>query len=240
MINIQMKGIMADSPIAGGIYFQDPGSNWMYAIRDLHDRIIYYMLIILLVVMVFQISAFKNKDHQANLQHGNKIELIWTIIPAGILWLIGLPSQKLLYIMDSLIYPEQTVKAIGSQWFWTYELTDYEEKPSIDSYLIPEAELEEGDQRNQAVDNNLVLPINTSIRVLVTSNDVIHSLAIPSLAIKLDAIPGRLNSTGVIINREATYYGQCSELCGIGHSAMPIGIIASTLDNYLVWLKSLD
>lgn len=116
--------------------------------------------------------------------------------------------------------PEQTIKAIGNQWYWSYESMNY----NFDSFMIDELMLEYGQLYNQTVDNALILPINTSIRILVTSVDVIHSFAVPSLALKLDAIPGRINSTGLIINRPATFYGQCSELCGVLHGMMPIMI----------------
>lgn len=235
--------IALDYPESWGTYFQDPASTWMYAIRDLHDRIVFYMIILQQVVQVYQVSALNNKDHQANLHHGNRIEQIWTITPAIILWLIGIPSQKLQYIMDCQLYPELSVKACGSQWFWSYQFTDYsgtDQEQNYDSYQIPESDLETGDLRNLAVDNYQVLPINTSIRMQVTSNDVIHSFAIPSQAMKQDALPGRQNSTGLIINRPGTYYGQCSELCGTGHGFMPIGQIGCNQDSYLLWLKNQD
>ena|SRR5688572_24116338 len=129
-------------------------------------------------------------------------------------------------MMDEIIDPEVTVRIIGNQWYWSYEYGD-----RIDSFMIEDKDLEIGSIRLITVDNYLMLPINTSIRLLVTSNDVIHSFAIPSLAIKSDAIPGRLNAMGLIINRPSTYYGQCSELCGVLHGFMPIGLKANELDH---------
>ncbi|KAI9088713.1 cytochrome c oxidase subunit 2 [Phlyctochytrium arcticum] len=171
-----MYRIYADYAEAWATGFQDPASDWMYAIIDLHDRIIF-------------ISSWSmpTTDHMSHLHHGNTLELIWTITPAAILWAIGLPT-------------ELSVKVIGSQWFWSYEYSDYVTGDEggagieFDSFML-------------TVDNYLVLPINTSIRILASSNDVIHS---------------RLNSAGLIINRPSTYYGQCSELCGVlhGHKAM--------------------
>jgi heme/copper-type cytochrome/quinol oxidase subunit 2 len=187
------------------------------------------------------ISAFLNPDHLKYLSHGNLIEVIWTTSPAIILWLIGIPSLKLLYMMDEILDAEMTVKAIGFQWGWTYNYGDYTKDNDgigFDSFMIAESDLDEGDFRQLAVDNYLVLPINTSIRMIITSNDVIHSFAVPSLGIKCDALPGRLNSIGFVINRPATLYGQCSELCGVLHSAMPIGIKAVNIPSYLQFIKA--
>jgi cytochrome c oxidase subunit 2 len=135
--------------------------------------------------------------------------------------------------MDEIIEPQVTIKAQGNQWYWSYEYTDYAEPLTFDSFLI------DGPLRQLNVDNYLVLPVDTSIRVLVTSSDVIHSFAVPSLGVKVDAIPGRLNSTGLIISRPGVYYGQCSELCGYLHGFMPIGIKAVSTENYLNWLATL-
>lgn len=233
--------IYGDYPQKGQLGFQDPASDWMYAIIDLHDRIVFYLIILCFVVLWGFISAFTNKDHLAYLHHGNLIELIWTLTPAGIQWAIGLPSLRLLYIMDEVLDAEITVKAIGNQWYWSYEYTDYIDQGKnivFDSFMVDEASLETGDLRNLTVDNNLVLPVNTSIRLIISSNDVIHCFAVPSLALKTDAIPGRLNATGFIINRPSTFYGQCSELCGVQHGFMPIAIKAVNLPNYLSFLEA--
>lgn len=224
--------------------FQDPASNWMYAIIDLHDRIIFFIFILFAVVGWFLISSLTNTDHLSNLRHGDQLELVWTLTPAGILWAIGQPSLRLLYAQDELQDAEITVKAIGNQWYWSYEYSDYvgedstESGIAYDSFMLDDSSLEIGDERLQSVDNYLVLPIHTSIRLLVTSEDVIHSFAIPSLALKCDAVPGRLNSLGVIINRPSTYYGQCSELCGVLHGFMPIGQKAVTIPSYINWQDS--
>lgn len=237
--------IYADFASGLPLGFQDPASDWMYAIIDLHDRIIFYLLIVLAVVSWFFISSLMSNDHLAHLHHGNALELLWTITPAAILWAIGLPSVRLLYMMDEIIDPELSVKIMGNQWYWSYEYSDYSNTDSddpqsiaFDSFMISDADLELGDLRLLAVDNYLVLPIHTSIRLLISSNDVIHSFALPSLGIKSDAIPGRLNSTGLIINRPSTYYGQCSELCGTMHAFMPIGVHAVTIPSYLNFIES--
>ena len=141
-----------------------------------------------------------------------------------------------------VIAPAMTLKAIGRQWYWSYEYSDYindnNEGVSFDSYMIPTDDLEAGQLRLLEVDNRVVVPIDTHIRVMCTASDVIHSFAVPSLGIKIDAIPGRLNQTSLLVQREGVYYGQCSELCGVWHGFMPIVIEAVSLENYLSWLKS--
>jgi heme/copper-type cytochrome/quinol oxidase subunit 2 len=158
----------------------------MYAIIDLYDQVSFFLIILLFVVSWLLVRGLTNKDYLANLSHGNVLELVWTISPAAILWAIGLPSLNLLYMMDEIIDAEITVKAIANQWYWTYSLagagTDGSQVIEFDSFLVAPDGLELGDQRQLTVDNYLVLPVNTSIRILVTSNDVIHSFAIPSLA----------------------------------------------------------
>lgn len=222
--------------------FQDPASHNMLGIIELHDAIIFYLIIILTVVLWFFISALIQKDFLRDLRHGDEIELAWTISPALILWAIGIPSLILLYIMDEILDAEVTVKVSGNQWYWNYEYSDYVDSLgdhiNFDSFLVPDEDLELGDNRLLTVDNYLVLPVNTSVRLLVTSNDVLHSFAIPSLGIKSDAIPGRLNSVGFVITRPSTFYGQCSELCGILHGFMPIGLHAVSLNSYINFLNS--
>lgn len=177
--------LWADFPENWSWGFQDPASPWMYAIIDLHDRIMFYLIILLIVVVWFLVSAtLTPAANSMNFHHGNLIELIWTLTPAGILWAIGLPSLKLLYMIDEILDAEITIKAIANQWYWSYEYSDYrdslDKSIAFDSFMVSDDSLEEGDLRQLAVDNYLVLPINTSIRLLVTSNDVIHSFAIPS------------------------------------------------------------
>jgi cytochrome c oxidase subunit 2 len=235
--------LFSDFPVNYQTTFQDPGSQSMLAIIDLYDNIVFFLIIITIVTSWFLISSLRNPDYLPNLTHGNTIEIIWTILPAAILWCIGLPSLKLLYLLDELIDPQLTVKAIANQWYWSYELSDFSSSdsissPSFDSFLIPDSDLEIGDLRTLTLDNYLILPINTSIRLLVTSNDVIHSFAVPSLGIKVDAIPGRLNMYGFVINRSSTFLGQCSELCGALHYGMPIGIKAVSLSQFLSYLVS--
>jgi cytochrome c oxidase subunit 2 len=235
--------INADYAINWSKGFQDPASNTKYGIIDLHDSIIFYLIIFFFVVAWSFFSVATNKDYLPYLTEGNQIEVLWTVTPAIVLWCIAIPSLKLLYLIDEVLEPDLTVKAVGHSWYWSYELSDYAhlhngESIAFDSFLIPEADLELGDLRQLTVDNYLVLPIHTSIRLLVTSLDVIHSFALPSFGIKADAVPGRLNSLAFIINRPGVFYGQCSELCGELHSAKPIGIKAVNLPAFLQYVDT--
>ena len=174
--------------------------------------------------------------------HGTLIELIWTVTPAFILIAIAFPSFKLLYMIDEVISPSITIKAVGHQWYWSYEYSDFinEEGESIefDSYMVPETDLEDGQLRLLEVDNRVVVPVDTHIRFIVTGQDVIHDFAVPSLGLKIDCTPGRLNQTSVLIEREGVYYGQCSEICGVYHGFMPIAIECVSPEKYLSWIDS--
>jgi cytochrome c oxidase subunit 2 len=227
--------------------FQDGGSPSYEGIVELHDDIMFYLILILVGVAWMLMSTIRNFNWNHNqivhkyLNHGTVLELIWTISPALVLIAIAFPSFKLLYLLDEVIDPVMTVKAIGNQWYWSYEYSDYvdQEGQSIefDSYMVPESDLEIGDLRLLEVDNRVVVPVDTHIRFIVTARDVIHSFAVPSLGVKLDCIPGRLNQFSLVINREGVFYGQCSELCGVLHGFMPVVIEAVSLEQYLAWLS---
>ena len=207
----------------------------------------FYLVIILFSVGWIILSIIRNyvssKSPISNkyLNHGTLIELIWTITPALILILIAFPSFKLLYLMDEVTDPSLSVLVEGHQWYWSYQYPDFldqdEEFIEFDSYLVPESDLEDGALRMLEVDNRVILPELTHVRFIVTAADVIHSFAIPALGIKCDAYPGRLNQVSVLINREGTFYGQCSEICGILHSSMPIVVESVSLEKYLSWLQ---
>ena len=185
-------------------------------------------------------SIYSFINAQTYTVHNTKLEIIWTIIPTIILIFIAIPSFILLYSLDEVINPSITLKAIGHQWYWSYEYSDYTDENSInfDSYMITENDLEIGQFRLLEVDNRVVLPINTHVRVLITAGDVLHSWAVPSMNIKADAVPGRLNQLTIFVKRPGVYYGQCSELCGVNHAFMPIVIEAVSLWNYSNWLSS--
>jgi cytochrome c oxidase subunit 2 len=214
MINYQNKGQLLNQKFFDvaepyQLSFQDPATDIMEGIINLHNTIMYYIVIIIIFVSWILVNVLsKNHFSHANLNHGTLIEIIWTITPALILINIALPSFKLLYMMDEVIDPIITIKTIGHQWYWEYEYSDYS-TPSIkfDSYMIPTDSLQTGQMRLLEVDNRLVLPSKTNIRIIVTATDVIHSWAIPSLGIKIDAMPGRLNQTPLFIKRNGVFYG---------------------------------
>lgn len=198
-------------------YFLDSGSYIMDGIIGLNDHIIYYEIILTIIVIWILIYNINPKKFTIkDIIKGEKIEIIWTIIPAIILIIIALPSFRLLYLMEDMIESNITIKVIGHQWYWSYEYKDEE----FTSYI--KRDIEKGGIRLLDVDEYLILPSNVLIRFLITSTDVIHSWGIPSLGIKLDAVPGRINQFGIEIYRPGLYYGQCYELCGIGHPYMPI------------------
>lgn len=240
--------MLLDAPSPWGIYFQDSATPMMEGIVELHDNIMYYLVIIIFSVGWILLTIVRNYINTKSpishkyLNHGTLIELIWTITPAIILILIAFPSFKLLYLLDECPDPAMSVLAEGHQWYWSYQYPDFlsssdNEVLEFDSYIIPESDLEEGTLRMLEVDNRVILPELTNIRFIITSGDVIHSFACPSLGIKCDAYAGRLNQVSVYINREGVFYGQCSEICGILHSSMPIVIESVSLEKFLTWLE---
>ena len=197
----------------------------------------FIIVIIAVLVLWLIISAIFNKHYYKYLVHGTIIEIVWTIIPALILLFIAFPSLQLLYSLDEITDPSLTIKAIGHQWFWSYEYSDIEEESiEFDSYMIPSSDLEVGDLRLLEVDNKIMVPLNTEIRVVVTGADVIHCFTVPSLGIKADAVPGKLNQVGFLIKRPGIYYGQCSEICGSDHSFMPIVVQAVSQEKFINWI----
>ena len=238
--------ITFDAPEPWGLFFQDNASPQMEGLEELHNNIMFYLVIILFGVGWIMISIVRNYTGVKSpiphkyLNHGTLIELIWTITPALILILIAFPSFKLLYLMDEVSDPAMSVLAEGHQWYWSYQYPDFlnsdEGFIEFDSYLVPESDLEKGALRMLEVDNRVILPELTHTRFIVGAADVIHSFAVPALGIKCDAFPGRLNQFSVLINRLGTYYGQCSEICGILHSSMPIVVQSVSLEKFLAWL----
>ena len=206
-----------DAPQAWGLYFQDSATPQMEGLVELHDNIMYYLVTILFSVGWILLSLIKNYIENKSpiahkyLNHGTLIELVWTITPALILILIAFPSFKLLYLMDEVSDPSMSVLAEGHQWYWSYQYPDFIDQDNniveYDSYIVPETDLEEGTLRMLEVDNRVILPELTHVRFIITSGDVIHSFACPSLGIKCDAYAGRLNQVSVFINREGVFYG---------------------------------
>jgi cytochrome c oxidase subunit 2 len=238
---------LCDSPEPWQMSFQEAATPTMEGIINLHNDIMAIIVFILVFVCwmlgrtLYLFSSSRNKTPSKTV-HGMVIELVWTILPSFILISISIPSFALLYSMDEVIDPAITLKVVGHQWYWSYEYSDYstsdDETINFDSYIIQEDDLELGQLRLLEVDNRVVLPINTHVRVLITSTDVIHAWAIPSLGIKCDAYPGRLNQVSTFIKREGIFHGQCSELCGVNHGFMPIVVEAVTLQDYVSWIST--
>jgi len=238
-----------DSPEDWQIGFQDPASPIMQGIIELHHDLFFFLIIVLSFVfwllfkILFTFNSISNRVITKTINYGTIIEIVWTIVPALVLLLVAIPSFTLLYSMDEVLDPMLTLKVIGHQWFWSYEYSDYtslnltsDTSFVYDSYMILEEDLNIGEFRLLEVDNRVVLPTYTHIRVLVTSTDVLHSWAIPSLGLKIDACPGRLNQISTFINRPGVYYGQCSEICGINHGFMPIALEAVNFKDYASWI----
>lgn len=202
-----------------------------------HNHSILIILLITILVGYIIRSLFYNKLYNRYLLERQNIEIIWTILPAFILIFIALPSLRLLYLLDDSNRPLISLKAIGHQWYWSYEYTDFN-NISFDSYIIPSNELNLNSFRLLDVDNRIILPINSQIRILITATDVLHSWTIPSLGIKIDATPGRLNQSNFIINRPGLYFGQCSEICGANHRFIPIVIERILINSFIKWVSS--
>nr|YP_002970865.1 cytochrome oxidase subunit 2 [Nannizzia nana]ACR19611.1 cytochrome oxidase subunit 2 [Nannizzia nana] len=246
-LSINQNTIKLDAPTPWGLFFQDSATPQMEGIEELHNNIMFYLTIILFSVtwmMITIIKSFVNTKSPIShkyMNHGTLIELIWTITPAVILILIAFPSFKLLYLMDEVMDPSLVIYGEGHQWYWSYQYPDFTnadgEFVEFDSYIVPESDLEEGTLRMLEVDNRVIIPELTHTRFVISAADVIHSFACPSLGIKCDAYPGRLNQSSVYLNRQGTYFGQCSEICGILHSSMPIVIQSVSLKKFLLWLR---
>nr|ALO77401.1 cytochrome c oxidase subunit 2 [Agonum muelleri] len=218
---------------------QDSASPLMEQLMFFHDHTLMILTMITVLVGYLMMTLFFNKYINRYLLEGQTIEVIWTILPAITLVFIALPSLRLLYLLDEVSNPSITLKSIGHQWYWSYEYSDFK-KLEFDSYMIPTNELENNGFRLLDVDNRIVLPFNTQIRVLVTATDVIHSWTIPALGVKIDATPGRLNQSNFFMNRSGLFYGQCSEICGANHSFMPIVIESVPTNTFVKWISKMS
>ena len=233
---------LAAAPEPWRLGFQAAASPVMERISEFHNLllvIITGITVFVLGLMVYVALRFNENSNPvpSKTTHNTVLEVLWTAVPVVILMVMAVPSFKLLYFMDRAQDAEMTIKVIGHQWYWSYEYPDHGDF-TFDSFMVPDDELKDGQPRLLAVDNTVVLPINTDIRVLVTSDDVLHAWAVPALITKLDAVPGRINETWMRINREGTYYGQCSELCGVNHGFMPVAVEAVSKEAFRTWVKT--
>jgi len=220
--------------------FQDAHSPIMERMTSFHDFllwVIFAISIFVLALLLYVIVRFREKanPNPSKVTHNTLVEILWTVIPVVILFVIGFFSLPLLYATDDTTDADLTIKAIGNQWNWTYEYPDHGDF-SFTALMVQEADLKEGQPRLLTADENVVLPVGKKIRVLVTATDVLHSFAVPSLGTKVDAVPGRINETWFLINEPGMYYGQCSELCGKDHAFMPIAIKAVSEAEFQAWV----
>nr|ALO70347.1 cytochrome c oxidase subunit 2 [Atheta gagatina] len=218
---------------------QDSASPLMEQLMFFHDHTLMILLMITMLVGYIMSSLFFNKFNYRYLLEGQMIELIWTILPAITLIFIALPSLRLLYLLDEINNPLITIKTIGHQWYWSYEYSDFK-NIEFDSYMIPMNEMNNFNFRLLDVDNRIVVPYNSQIRMLVTAADVLHSWTIPSLSVKIDATPGRLNQINFFINRTGIFFGQCSEICGANHSFMPIVLESISPKYFIKWINKMS
>lgn len=218
---------------------QDPASPVMEKVHDFHNLLlviqfgIVAFVLAILGYIIFRFNAKRNPE-PSKTAHNTILEIIWTAVPIVILVIIAVPSLKLLYYSNKTHDPEMTLKVTAHQWYWSYNYPDQGDF-GFDSVPVATEELQPGQPRLLAVDNPIVLPVGTNIQVLIATDDVIHNWAVPALGLKTDATPGRINETWVRIDKEGTYYGMCSELCGVNHYYMPIQIEAVSKERFAEW-----
>ena len=232
---------LANQPKEWQLGFQNPASDGMRDIVNFHNNLLLPIIIAITVFVLFlmlyacvrfRASANPNPSKRT---HNVTVEILWTLIPCLILIVMAVPSFKILYKQDTIPKADLTIKAVGYQWYWGYEYPD--ENIIFDSYMIEEKDLRPDQPRLLTVDNEVVVPVNKVVKVLITANDVLHAWALPSFGVKRDAVPGRINETWFKAEKEGTYYGQCSELCGIKHAFMPINVKVVSEEDYQEWLS---
>nr|WIM35477.1 cytochrome c oxidase subunit II [Rhinochimaera atlantica] len=214
--------------------FQDAASPVMEELLHFHDHTLMIVFLISTLVLYIITVMVTTKLTNKFILDSQGIEIIWTILPAIILVSIALPSLRILYLMDEVINPHLTIKAVGHQWYWSYEYTDYEDL-EFDSYMVQTQDLTPGQFRLLETDHRMVIPMESPIRILVSADDVLHSWSVPALGVKMDAVPGRLNQTAFLVTRPGVFYGQCSEICGANHSFMPIVVESVPLQHFENW-----
>ncbi len=230
----------ASEPLPWRFGFQPAASPVMERINDFHNLMLVVQVAIVVLVLgllgyiILRFNAKRNPEPSKTTHHTG-LEVVWTVVPILILAFIAVPSMRLLFFMDKAQNPEMTLKIVGHQWYWSYTYPDSGEI-EFDSNMIADEDIKKGQRRLLEVDNRVVLPVDTDIRLILTSDDVIHNWAVPALGIKMDNIPGRLNESWVRITRKGTYFGQCSELCGVNHAFMPVAIDAVSKEDFKKWL----
>ncbi len=221
--------------------FQAPATPVMEKLYNVHNFLLWVITaitVLVLIGLIYICVRFRRKANPvpSKTTHNTRLEVIWTVIPIIILVVIAIPSLRIHYFMQKVVDPELTLKVVGYQWYWHYEYPD-QGGFGFDSYMKKDADLKPGDHRLLAVDNHVVVPVNTKVRVLLTGADVIHAWAIPAFGVKRDAIPGRLNESWFEATKIGRFYGQCSELCGVGHGFMPIVVDVVSKEEFKNWVK---
>ena len=230
----------SDKPVPWQMYFQESVTPVMDQIIHLHNVVMVIIVLIGILVLgllgyvTYRFRASRNPT-PSKTSHHTVLEIVWTAIPVLILLAISFPSLRLIYFMDKAEHADMTLKITGRQWYWHYEYP--EQKISFDSVMVPEKELKPGQTRLLEVDHQVVLPVDTTVRLLFTADDVLHSWAVPAFGVKQDTVPGRVAEAWIRVRKEGTYYGQCSELCGTGHSFMPIAVRVVSKEEYKKWLE---
>ncbi len=242
--------ISGPAALANGVFkaepdqlgFMEPATEVMRDIVSFHNGLLIMCIVVSLFVMLMMFYIFIKFNAKANptpskTTHNTLLEVVWTTVPIIILLIIAIPSFKLLYLQDVIPESDLTVKAIGNQWYWTYEYPDHDDF-SFDASMLTDLEAAEaGLPRLLGTDNHIVVPVNKTVRLIVTASDVIHSWAMPAFGVKIDAVPGKLNETWFNVEREGIYYGQCSELCGKDHGFMPIMVEVVSQEKYDAWVE---
>lgn len=233
-------GLRANEPVPWQRGFQPSATPIMDKIVALHDHLLFIILIVgllvcsLMLYVLWRFRASRNPEPSTTTHH-TLLEVVWTAVPALVVLVLAFPSLKLIYFADKTRETDLTLKIVGRQWYWHYDYPDH--KIEFDSTMVQTKDLKDPRRRLLEVDHEVVLPVDTNIRLLLTASDVIHSWAIPAFGIKQDTVPGRLKEIWVRIKREGTFYGQCSEICGVGHAFMPIAVKVVSKEKFKEWIE---
>ena len=221
--------------------FQEPATDLMSDVISFHSYIlmpiitgISILVLFLLLYIAFRFNSSRNQT-ASNTTHNTLVEVLWTVIPVILLIIIAIPSFRLLYVSETIPKADLTIKAIGNQWYWSYEYPDYGDIV-FDANMLNDDELSDPKLRLLETDTQIVVPVNKVVKLQITSNDVLHAWAIPAFGVKMDAVPGRLNETWFKANQEGLFYGQCSELCGPKHAFMPINVKVVSEKEFEDWI----
>ena len=234
----------ANKPTDGGVWLQDAATPVMVELTKLHNFVFWIITAItvfVMVLMAYIMFRFSEKRNPvpSKTTHNTFIEVVWTVVPIIILLVMVVPSMKLLYFQDALPETEMTIKVTGNTWNWEYAYPDFEDQ--VEAFISNPLEKEDaGDLFLLKTDAPLVVPVETKIKVLVTSSNNLHAFAVPAFGVKMDAVPGRINETWfeVLPGKEGTYFGQCSELCGVNHYKMPIEVEVVSKDAFKRWVAN--